>query len=466
MKLHIISGKRTLPACFVCLACVSAAMPVWAEPVDASGAALAAQGWFKLRFQAGTEQSIAETGPAAVLTPELARPLRVKGRLIAHAFDVPGGGSIAIAADDRQAPILYYSPHHRLQSPHVPPALEILESFADKISQFEDENKRAKSTDAPHSLWAALTGLSDPRGNVAALGILPSIPKGPLVTTTWNQDEPYNDECPLYQDQRCVVGCVATAMAQVMRYWQHPQQGSGNRCYYWALGKTSVCANFGITTYDWANMPDKLTVSSPQAAKDAVATLCYHCGVAVEMDYSPYGSGAWHYSAASAFTYHFGYQPARFLGQVGGTDIEVWYGMMCEQIDRGQPVLYGTETHEFILDGYDAPNLVHLNMGWGGEEDGWYAIDHFPLDSAMVDAVVDIRPYHFELTAILKTATDEAQIRWTSLPGDSFTVWSCPDLLAPDWTEEADVSAQSTTASWTDTSAIAGAKFYRVERKD
>jgi hypothetical protein len=461
-----VLGNFAAKACILFLAFACLELPTHAEPVNPSRAALAARGWYHLRFQNPGQPGLDDTELTAVLAPEAARLVVVKGITIVYAFDIPRGGCIAIAADDEQAPIFYYSRRHRLTLPGVPPAREIMESFADKIAGFQDSQQRETRTGTVHPFWTLLTGLAESRDAADPLRAFSSGPKGPLLTSTWSQLEPYNDKCPMYESERCVVGCVATAMAQVMRYWQHPEKGTGNHCYYWALGGQSVCADFGATTYDWSNMPDELTQFSSPAAKDAVSTLCYHCGVAVDMSYSPYGSGAWHYTAAAALMRYFGYEPPQFHGQVGGMDIQVWYEMMRDQIDEGQPVLYGTQTHEFVLDGYDSPNLVHFNMGWGGEEDGWYAIDHFPLDSASVDAITEIRPHHFELMGIVKVSGDLAQIRWTSQPGRNYAVWSCTDLLTAPWTKAVDISAQSIVTSWTDPSPIAGVKFYRIEKKD
>lgn len=438
------------------------AVSAGADPVDRSCAAPAARAWYELRFRDARGPKVSGAKPVTFIAPDTARLIVAKGRTIAYAFDTPGGGCIAIAADDEQAPVFYYSLHHRLTVPGVPPAQEIMESFADKIAQLQDERNR--KTRAAHPFWNLLAQHATPEGAVDTLAAFPSGPTGPLLTSTWSQEEPYNDKCPMYQSQRCVVGCVATAMAQIMRYWRYPATGTGRHCYFWELGGMAPCADFGFTRYDWANMPDEATPTSPQADKDAVSTLCYHCGVSVDTDYSPYESAAWHYRAAVALTQYFGYEPAQFLGQTGGVDLQVWYDMMCDQIRKGQPVMYGTKYHEFVLDGYDSPNLVHFNMGWGGEEDGWYAIDHFPLDSATVDAVVDIRPYHFEIAEIVKAQWGRTQLRWTSYPEDTYIVWSSVDLETDEWFMEAVLSSQGDTTSWTNTSPVERIKFYRVQR--
>ncbi len=462
-------GLRKLVLLSGCVVFVSAwaILAAHAEPVDSSRAAVAARGWHRLRFPGVEEAPVGAVKQGASLAPESARAITANGRTIAYAFDMPGGGCIAIAADDEVAPIFYYSFRQRLTDPGVPPSRDIRESFAEKLTQLQDE--RYRTTGGAHPLWATLIAVGESRESLLApVEDFPSGPKGPLLTSTWDQYSPYNNKCPEDQGQRSVVGCVATAMAQIMRYWQHPERGTGKHCYYWALAGIAPCADFGSTTYDWENMPDQASPFDLPAVRDAVSTLCYHCGVAVDMDYSPSGSGAWHYRAALAFPKYFGYEPTRFVGQMGGVTVQEWYEIMCDQIDKGQPVLYGSVDHEFVLDGCDAPNLVHLNLGWGGEEDGGYSIDSFcsdPLNSRFVDAVVDIRPHRCEITEVVRVSGDCPQIRWTSLAGNNYTVWSCTDLCSGVWVKEADVCSQSTATCWMDADPVPRAKFYRVEKK-
>ena len=123
----------------------------------------------------------------------------------------------------------------------------------------------------------------------------------PLLTTLWDQSPdifttgPYNALCPydsIYKSHT-LTGCVATAMAQVMKYWNYPTKGIGTHSYtpptkY--LGVQTV--NFGNTSYQWNLMPDTLSANDAPATINAVATLMYHCGVSVDMDYGVNGSGA------------------------------------------------------------------------------------------------------------------------------------------------------------------------------
>ena len=220
------------------------------------------------------------------------------------------------------------------------------------------------------------------------------------------------------------MGCVATAMAQVMRYWKHPTKGTGSHCYFWTFGWETLCADFGSATYDWANMPDKLTAASPPAAKSAVGTICSHCGVSVDMEYGPewYGSWAEYSDVGPALADHFGYAQTRYELR-DDYSLAGWYELMCSQIDAGQPVLLGhaTLSHALVLDGYDSPLLVHLNMGWGGVEDGWYSIG--ASSQNYTDAVLDIRP-NAPTIALSRTSLFNTCNQGTNAPAQSFEIWN------------------------------------------
>ena len=153
------------------------------------------------------------------------------------------------------------------------------------VRKIEDEGVVA--TEEATEQWKALRrGVRKAKGDAVV---------GPLITTKWDQDSPYYDLCPGTGTNKAYTGCVATAMAQVMNYWQWPVKGTGSHSYQ-PLDPNSdtgakskrygvQSADFGSTTYDWANMLDKYTSGATSAQKTAVATLMFHCGVATEMMY-------------------------------------------------------------------------------------------------------------------------------------------------------------------------------------
>ncbi len=386
--------RKLLPQKWILIPLVAASsLSACAEPVGSSEAALAAKAWCKLRFQHNRQPQLADGRRMPAITGDAARPITIEGETVAYAFDTPGGGCIVIAADDRLPPVLYYSLHHRLTVPTVPPAEAILESFAQRIAELEETPRRGDG--APYPLWSTLLKGSGTENAVRALDSFPWAAAGPLLTSTWHQREPYNLQCPRVQDEDCPVGCTALAMAQIMRYWQWPETGEESHCYHWSFGDKELCADFGSTTYDWGNMPDEASQDSPPGVRDAVSTLCYHCGVSIDSEFFPHGSSGGTLAAGLALARYFGYGYTRVV-EKSNTNTE-WHEVMHDQIAKGQPVLctilWADLPHTVVLDGHDDPNFVHLNMGWGGPGDGWYAIVDLPEV-----CVIDIRPHKQPMT--------------------------------------------------------------------
>jgi parallel beta-helix repeat protein len=199
----------------------------------------------------------------------------------------------------------------------------------------------------------------------------------PLVSTRWNQDCYYNEYCPATGGWwwggpcgHCYAGCVATAMAQVMKYWDYPETGFGAHSYVHSeYGEQS--ANFGATTYHWEQMPVEI-----YSHNDAVATLLYHCGVSVNMNYSGSGSGAQSQDVETAMRSYFGYCGAKYR-QKSGYQEEAWIAMLKAELDLSHPIYYsganGDSGHAFVCDGYDENDFMHFNFGWSGSGDAFYS---------------------------------------------------------------------------------------------
>ena len=182
---------------------------------------------------------------------------------------------------------------------------------------------------------------------------------------------------------------------QVMRYWQWPLQGRGSHAYslegsYSCWHYDTLSANFGATTYDWAHMPIRLTDSSSQMERTAVATLLYHCGVAVNMRYNSDCNGSSAALMSSQYygaTRFFGYSNSATLCERANYTDAQWKNLIKNDLDNQIPVLYsgssyydpvnGTYSgaHAFIIDGYDNDDYFHVNWGWGGSYDAYFAIE-------------------------------------------------------------------------------------------
>jgi hypothetical protein len=198
-----------------------------------------------------------------------------------------------------------------------------------------------------------------------------------FLSSLWDQGSPYNIYCP--EDAagpggHVWVGCVATAMAQIMYYWRYPETGTGSHCY--TPGNSSYgqqCANFGQTTYNWAGMKNGVDNRFP----DANAELQYHCAVAVNMDFSPNGSGSQSYLVPGRLDQYFRYNDAVYEERQDYS-YSNWVSLLKEDIDAGKPLYYSGYTddwsgHAFVCDGYQGENF-HFNFGWSGSSNGYYSL--------------------------------------------------------------------------------------------
>ena len=318
-----------------------------------------------------------------------------------YVFSVQEKGFILVSGDDRALPILGYSLNNLFVGKDMP------ENVKDWLDDYENQIKEMKvkgiqpSTEVT-STWGQLSGISDSTSNPPQ--ILTAV--SPLLTTTWDQSPYYNNYCPYDNtyNSRTVVGCVATAMAQIMKYWNHPTTGVGSHTYTHPTYGT-LSANFGSTTYSWSSMPNVLTSSSTTTQKNAVALLSYHCGVAVEMDYGPSatgGSGAYttggHPSAEYALKNFFKYTCQSVYQSSYSTSN--WIALLKNELDNSRPILYSGSGsyggHAFVCDGYNSSNQFHFNWGWSGSYNGYFTIGSLNPGgydfNFYSDAVIGIEP--------------------------------------------------------------------------
>ena len=310
-----------------------------------------------------------------------------------YLFNIEGGGFVIATGDSRTLPILGYSATGSINPDDLPSGLQYwLGEYESQIRQLGDitleELARSYQGDAK-----SLTDLPD---TVA-----------PMLLTAWTQyGYGYNSLVPydsvIAADSNMArfqghptVGCVALAMAQIMRYWQFPQHGVGSHSYTregeydcWRYG--TLYADFAHTTYDYAHMPFRLTDSSSAAEITAVATLASHCGISCNMGYNSDcngSSGAQLASCLIGFQHYFHYSPDATVVMKQYTPNATWINMLKQDIGSGKPVLYCGQSnenaadstvkgaHAFVFDGYDSRNYFHVNWGWHGACDGYYSID-------------------------------------------------------------------------------------------
>lgn len=282
-------------------------------------------------------------------------------------------GFVIVAADDRVRPVLAYGEHWLEQGDSLPAALH------DWLSDYDGEiallrERKVEASDETRAEWQRLMG------SPAADGPVYTVVVTPMLSTTWGQSPYYNNLCP----SGCVAGCVATATAQVMKYWNHPMQGTGSHSYIDG-DHGQLSANFGNTTYQWSQMPAALTGSSSSAQVNAVATLIYHLGVAMEMEYGSsssattgsYGSVT-SVCAENAMKTYFGYARSMHHVLKGSMDDALWCALIDVELAAARPVIYSGRDvgggHCFVLDGCNNAGQYHFNWGWKGYCDGYYVI--------------------------------------------------------------------------------------------
>jgi hypothetical protein len=198
----------------------------------------------------------------------------------------------------------------------------------------------------------------------------------PLIKTTWGLSAPYNNMTPLDGDRHSAVGCNAVAVAQIMNFYKHPVRGNGQSEPYTTttLGIEMPSVNFNVA-YDWDNMLNTYRsdgTGSTEQQKNAVATLMYHAGVSVQMNYTASGSGAGSARIPRALTTFFGYDKSILWRDRSFYDDAEWDKMLREQLDAGLPVINVGASHIFIVDGYDNTGKFHFNWGERGSHDGYY----------------------------------------------------------------------------------------------
>lgn len=202
-------------------------------------------------------------------------------------------------------------------------------------------------------------------------------PIAPLLRTEWNQLSPYNLLCPMDNGKQCVTGCVATAMAQVMNYWQHPAQTTAT-----IPNRVAERLNFthpdiaAGTAIDWANMPRTQLDATTDAQQQAVSELMLYCGMAVQMNYGANSSAAYVSNIAPALINYFGYDPGcRLLFR---SNYEDWLYIIYNELRQGRPILYygssSSSAHEFVCDGYASEDYYHIDWGWGGAYNGFFRL--------------------------------------------------------------------------------------------
>ena len=316
-----------------------------------------------------------------------------------------GKGYVVVSGDDRFRDVLGYSCTGTFDADNVPEGLAAL------LYTLGREMKAAKDYyDANGIVSVEKKDRALAASNPTTL---------PLLKTHWQQGYPFNKNVPVsYSGSysayhgKASVGCVALAMAQVMKYWKYPQNGQGGS--YTNMNYTSATVNFSNQTYNWSNIIDDYGLyvddngevrdkSYTTAQANEVAKLCYHLGVSVNMEWNEDGEGSSatieDYIVGALATY-FGYNPYASLQVRDVLGEERFAQIMIDDLAAGRPIIFSAVSaegggHCFVIDGYDASaDMFHCNWGWQGQENDYYALSAMEPDS-------DFGNFQYNQTAVI-----------------------------------------------------------------
>ena len=266
-----------------------------------------------------------------------------------YVFNVEANeGFVIVSGDDRTQSILGYAYTGEINMGQMPCNMKWLLSYYDTaIGQLGDDFPQSASTTLSSATYAEIPA---------------------IVGTQWGQGDPYNAQCPQHEGVRCITGCVATAMAQVMNHNRWPQSQTTEIPAYTTNTLHISMPALPAKQFNWDNM-----------TAAGIAELMLYCGQAVKMDYNTAASGAMSEDVPKAMKSIFGYSTATSLASRSSYTDEQWVDMIYKELQEGYPVLYFGQSatdggHAFIVDGY-ADGKYHINWGWNGYCDGYFTLD-------------------------------------------------------------------------------------------
>ena len=346
---------------------------VSAKSVDETTACTVASHFYAAKFNHAPESST----PTIAYTASSLRGENGSGPSF-YVVNFDAEGFVIVAGDDRVQPILAFSDEGAFVAENIPAHIQFfLDGYTEEIQYIVDNQQYADK--AVLQQWEALLSCAVTEQKDRDVVVAPL-----LGDVAWNQTMYYNDLCPAdttgnpAYGGHAAVGCGAIVMGQIMRYWQFPTTGNGSHSYN-SNNYGTLSANFGATTYQYENMPDRLNAANhPDSCVLAVATLLYHCGVAVNMNYGPSASVCNSNKIVSALPTYFRYPATVRYIERGSLSLAVWLSYLKGELDEGAPFMYGGSGnyggHVWTCDGYRDDDYFHFNWGWGGQQNGYFAL--------------------------------------------------------------------------------------------
>ena len=275
-----------------------------------------------------------------------------------YVFNIQDGGFVIAAADDQVPAVLGYTDNGSFDADDIPDNMRgYLEGMAEEIQAIRQ------------GLGTGVTSNSSDRQAIV-----------PMVTTKWRQGAPFYYQCPTIGSSYCATGCVATAMAQVMKYHEWPKEKCEQIPSYRSSDAVGTLAALPGVVFDWSNMKDtySYSIASTDVSAQAVAQLMRYCGQSVEMKYNTGSSSANIYSMVGALKNYFNYDVGVHKEPRKNYNIDDWNNLIYRELTEKRPVVISGKSsgggHAFICDGYDADDYFHINWGWGGGSDAYFLL--------------------------------------------------------------------------------------------
>lgn len=290
-------------------------------------------------------------------------PVSYEHEVVYYVIQFMPQGWVLVAADDKAYPLLGYSDIGVFEREKQPDANRYwLSNYSKEIIEIKKDKSLSKNIAWDKSSYQTRSS------NVDRIE--------PLLSIRWNQNSPYNQFCPIAAGGpggRAYAGCVATAMSQAIYNTQAPERPKGTKSYRMRTSGQTLTLDFNNeAAYDWSK------INSGNLTE--IARLMYHCGVAVSMDYTATGSGAYNSDVRAALIDYFGF-PSTVSFSKRYSDKNQWTNLLINDLASGNVIVYGGYDpvgpygHSFNLDGWDGYGSFHVNWGWGGANNGWYPID-------------------------------------------------------------------------------------------
>ena len=385
------------------MAVVLLAIQGWAAPVDLSKAQAVAQ-----NFARANGHFLASSGSGLKLA-YAEQSGKVKNQPVFYVFNT-SGSYVIVAGDDRAEDVLAYG-DGMFDINDIPCGMRsMLNIYKEEIEFLQTHPKMTVEKYSQGTPSFMATSVS------------------PLISTTWGQGSPYYNYCPKYKGNYCATGCVATAMAQIMQFWKYPSTAPAMSAY--------TTSKLGISVPALSSKTLSYTKSN-----DAIAWIMRYAGHAVSMDYAPAsegGSGAVPTAARNAFVNKFNFSSSAYFYNKSNCTNSTWNSKLKTELNAGHPVYYravddnGNGGHAFIIDGYNASGLYHINWGWNGSNNGYFALNSFNTSGCKFNSdqrmIVDLRPkttiscspssWTITNGTVNKTATKTFKITLTNYVGD------------------------------------------------